>query len=122
MFSYDFYKVMHFLGLFMIFSALGGQFVHALNGGDPKQLPGRRWIGIFHGVGLLLAIVAGFGLLAKLQLGVEPWVIGKILVWVALGGIGAIVKKKRGWAGVIWMVTIVLGMVAAYLARVKPTF
>lgn len=118
--SYDFYKVMHFLGLFMFFTALGGQFVQAINGGDPKQQPGRRWIGLFHGIGLLLVLVAGFGLIAKLQSGFPGWVIGKLVIWVVLGGIGAMAARKRSLAGTLWVVTIALGMFAAYLARSKP--
>ncbi len=122
MLSYDFYKIMHFLGIFMVFSALGGQFVQALNGNDPKALPGRRWIGIFHGIGLLIVLVAGFGLKARLNVGFEPWLIGKMVIWLVLGGIGAIVARKRGLAGVIWIVTLALGMAAAFLARTKLNF
>ncbi len=118
--SYDFYKVMHFLGLFMFFTALGGQFVQAINGGDPKQQPGRRWMGMFHGIGLLLVLVAGFGLSAKLGVGFPGWVIAKIVIWVALGGIGALAARKRSIAGMLWVVTVALGMCAAYLARIKP--
>ena len=118
--SYDFYKVMHFLGLFMVFTALGGQFVNAINGGDARQQPGRRWIGLFHGIGLLLVLVAGFGLVAKLGVGFPGWVIGKLLVWVVLGGIGAMAARKKQLAGTLWVVTVALGMFAAYLARIKP--
>lgn len=118
--SYDFYKVMHFLGLFMVFTALGGQFVSALNGGDAKQQPGRRWIGIFHGVGLLIALVAGFGLVAKLGVGFPGWVIGKFAIWLALGAIGAMAARKKQLAGTLWVVTVALGMLAAFLARAKP--
>jgi hypothetical protein len=117
--SYDFYKVMHFLGLIMVFTALGGQFVHAINGGDAKQHSGRRWIGMFHGIGLTIALVAGFGLVAKLGVGFPGWVIVKILIWVALGGIGAFAARKKGLAGTLWVVTIALGMLAAYAARTK---
>lgn len=118
--SYEFYKVMHFFGLFMVFSALGGQFIQAINGGDSKTQNGRRWIGIFHGVGLLLALVAGFGLIAKLQTGFPGWVIAKSIIWLILGGIGAIAARKRNLAGILWVITIGLGMLAAILALSKP--
>ncbi|MCX6129084.1 MAG: hypothetical protein NTX25_08495 [Proteobacteria bacterium] len=118
--SYEFYKVMHFLGLFMVFSALGGQFIQAITGGDAKTQKGRRWIGIFHGLGLLIAFIAGFGLLAKLSLGFPTWVLVKILIWLALGGIGAIAARKRNMAGILWVLTIALGMLAAVLAISKP--
>lgn len=118
--SYDFYKIMHYLGIFLTLSALGGQFVQALNGGDAKQAPARRWIGMFHGIGLLLVLVAGFGMLAKAQLPIQGWTITKLLIWVLLGGVGAVAARKRSAAGLLWVLTIVLAVSAAYLARFKP--
>ena len=120
--SFDFYKVMHFLGIFMVFSALGGQFVQALNGATPNQLPGRRWIGILHGVGLLIILVAGFAMFAKLKIPLEPWLIGKIIIWLVLGGIGVVVTRKKSLAGLIWIVTLALGVGAAFLARTHYSF
>lgn len=117
---FDFYKVMHFFGLVMVFTALGGQIVVALNGGDSKQQPGRKWIAIFHGLGLVLVLVAGFGMIAKLGIGFPGWVLAKIAIWVTLGSIGAVVARKRNLAGMIWIFVITLGLAASYLARYKP--
>ncbi len=118
--SFDFYKVMHFLGIFMVFSALGGQIVQSMNGGDAKQMPGRKWMAIFHGLGLLIVLVAGFGMIAKAGYGFPGWVIGKLVVWVVLGGIGAVAARKRSMAGLIWVLILLLGLTAAYLAHYKP--
>ncbi len=117
--SYQFYKVIHFLGLFMVFSGLGGQFLQSLNANDPKQQPGRKWTAILHGAGLLLVLVAGFGMLAKLQLPIEGWVLAKLLIWLLFGGAGAIASRKRHAAGPMWLATLVLGVLAAYLASQK---
>ena len=117
--SYDFYKIMHFLGLFMVFSGLGGQFMQALNGNDHKQLPGRRWVAILHGVGLVFILVAGFGLLSKLQLPLQGWVLVKLVIWLVVGGIGALAARKRGAAGSLWIATLIIGLLGAYLARTK---
>ncbi len=117
--SIQFYKIMHFLGLFMLFSGLGGQFLQSLNGNDPKQMPGRKWAAILHGVGLLLVLVAGFGLLAKLKLPIEGWVIAKLLIWLAFGGVGALASRKREASGLLWLITLCLGATAAYLATYK---
>ncbi|RZA15961.1 MAG: hypothetical protein EOP10_25450 [Proteobacteria bacterium] len=119
--SFDFYKVLHFSGIFMVFSALGGQILQAINGGDPRQLPGRKWIAILHGVGLTIVLVAGFGMIAKLGIGfAQPWIIGKLLIWVVLGGIGAVAARKKNLAGMIWVLVLLLGLSAAYLAHYKP--
>jgi hypothetical protein len=118
--SYEFYRLIHFLGLFMVFSALGGQFVAAMNSGDAKARPGRTWIAIFHGLGLVLALVAGFGMLAKLQIPMGGWVMVKLVAWLVLGGMGAIAARKRSLSGVLWGITIALGLLGAYLAKTKP--
>jgi hypothetical protein len=117
--SYQFYKILHFIGLFMIFSGLGGQLLHAINGGD-RQHPGRKWLGVMHGVGLLLALVAGFGLIARLQTGFPAWIWGKIIIWVALGGLSAVAMRKQHLSYALWLLMLTLGGLAAYLAGVKP--
>lgn len=119
MFSYSFYKIMHFVGIFMVFSGLGGQCLHALNSGD-KDHKGKKWLGIMHGVGLLLALVAGFGLLARLGVGLKSWVIVKLAIWVILGGVGAIASRKKNLAGMLWAFILLLGWSAAYMAVKKP--
>ncbi len=119
--SYNFYKIMHFLGIFMVFSGLGAQCLHALNRGDRKH-PAKKWLGIMHGVGLLLALIAGFGLIAKLKMHSFPvWIYGKLAIWLTLGGIGAIAARKQNLAGMIWVLSIMLGVGAAYLAGLKPS-
>lgn len=118
--SYTFYKLLHYTGMFMVFSALGAQCLHAINGGT-KDHKGRKWLGVMHGVGLLAVLVAGFGLIARLQLHSFPaWIYGKLAIWIALGGIGAIAARKNHIAGMIWVLAILLGFSAAYLANVKP--
>lgn len=117
---FDFYKVLHLFGLFMVFTALGGQIVSAINGVDAKQQPARKWIAIYHGAGLLIMLVAGFGMIAKLGVGFPGWVLGKIAIWVVLGGIGTLAARKRNLAGMVWVLVIMLGLAATYLARYKP--
>ena len=117
--SEQFYKVIHFLGLFMVFSGLGGQFLQSLNANDPKQQPGKRWAAILHGVGLVLVLVAGFGLLAKLHIPLQGWVLVKLLIWLVIGGIGALAARKKEAAGPLWIITLALGALAAYLALTK---
>ncbi len=118
--TFDFYKLVHFLGIFMVFSALGGQITQSLNGNDSKRTQARKWIALYHGVGLLLVLVAGFGMIAKLQIGFPAWVVGKLIIWVALGGVGALAARKKNLAGLIWVVVLLLGLTAAYLAHYKP--
>jgi hypothetical protein len=118
--SYQFYKILHFIGIFMVFSGLGGQLLQAINKG-PKQHPGKKWLAIWHGVGLVALLVAGFGLLARQKYGFVDWVIVKLGIWFVLGGIGAIAMRKQELGKLLWVVTIALGGVAAFLAVYRPT-
>jgi hypothetical protein len=119
--SYEFYKVMHLTGLFMIFSGIGAYFVGGASAVD-RQFSGKKMAGLLHGVGLLVALVSGFGLLARLDLmGTMPgWVIGKLVIWLSLGGVIAFAMRKPQLYKAGWLATLVLGAAAAYLARYKP--
>lgn len=103
----------------MVFSGLGAQCLHALNGGD-KNHKGRKWLGIMHGLGLLIALIAGFGLLARIGTGVQGWVMVKLAIWVLLGGVGAIAARKQNIAGMMWILILLLGWGAAFMAVKKP--
>ncbi len=114
-----FYKIFHILGFFLIFSALGGTTIASLLGSsDDKRA--RRLTGISHGVGLLLLLISGFGMLARLGLGFDGWVFGKMGIWLLLGTSGFLIRMRPGWASLFWIVLPLLGMVAGYLALYKP--
>lgn len=119
MLSYQVYKVLHFLGIFMVIAALGGQLLNAMNRGE-RQHASKKWLAIWHGVGLTLALVAGFGLLARLGLSVSGWVWAKVVIWLAFGLLGALAARKQDMARLIWVLVIVLGGLGAYLAGYKP--
>ena len=80
-----------------------------------------RLLRIVHGVSLLLILVAGFGLLAKLGLaGSWPlWVTVKILVWLALGAAPVFLRGGEAVARVALAVVVVVGAVAAWAALTK---
>ena len=116
---YDFYKVMHFTGLWMLFMGLGGYFLGALAVGE-KRFAGKTFAALSHGLGLLLIIVSGFGLLAKGGFGFPGWIWGKLTIWLVLGGVIGLCVRRPRWARLLWILAIVLGALAAYLARTKP--
>lgn len=117
--SYQFYKLLHFIGLFSVFASLGAYLLQAMNSGQ-KDHPSKKWLGMWHGLGLVVVLVAGFGLLAKGKFGFQPWVIGKLLIWLVLGGSSALIMRQAKLAKFIWVVVIALGGLAAYLAGYKP--
>ena len=114
-----FYKVLHLLGLSLVVLSLGGIILHAINGGSKQSNSFRKGVMITHGVGLLLLLVAGFGMLAKMGIHSFPgWVVGKVIIWVILGGCVALAYKQH-LARKLWFAVPVLVVIAACLAIYK---
>jgi hypothetical protein len=119
---YEVYKVIHLVGIFMIMISLGGVTAYALNGGDKAGNAFRKGLGITHGIGLVLVLVAGFGLLARLQMSWPwpGWVYGKVVIWLIFGVLSAVAYRLGTKGKGLWYLMILLGALAAYLAVVKP--
>lgn len=119
--SYEFYKVLHHTGLFMVFLSLGAYLLNAIADGG-RQFRGRRLVMITHGLGMLAVFVAGFGLIARLQLSTPwpLWIYLKLGIWILIGLLLLIAMRRSALANILWTLAIVLGAVAAYLARIKP--
>lgn len=123
MISYSVYKVVHLLGMFMLFTVLGGIALHAVNGGTKQSNTGRRLIAIMHGLALFVILLGGFGMLARLGLvqGMLPgWVLAKLSIWVAMPVLGMLAYRKPAAAKVLLVAVPVLGGVAAWIALYKP--
>lgn len=117
--SYDVYKVLHFLGIFMVFLSLGGVTIHVLNGGT-KEHGARKLLGMTHGLGLFIALLGGFGLLARLGTGMQGWVYAKLVIWLFFGGFTALAYRRKLPAHILWILLIAVGTLAAFIARNKP--
>ena len=118
--SYGFYKVVHVLGLLMLFSGLAGMIVHAGTGGDRSRNPLRRALASLHGGGLVLLLVSGFGILGEVGLGFPVWAMAKLGLWLAFGALVAIPYRKPEWNGALLWLLPILGALAGYLAFYKP--
>jgi hypothetical protein len=121
MISIAVYKNIHFIGIFMVLVALGGLLLHAINGGT-KNHAWRKPVAITHGVGIFLVLLGGFGMLARMGIlwSWPGWVTGKVVIWVILGGLIAVIFRKPTLAKPLWWMTIALAALAAYLAGNKP--
>jgi hypothetical protein len=117
MLSFVTYKLLHFSGLAMVLVSLGGLVVHS------PQFLSKRTLAITHGIGLLLLLVSGFGMLAKLSIHwpLPAWVGGKFVIWLVLGAYMGLVPRMRARrAALLWWGLIGLTLAAAYLAGTKP--
>ncbi|HLV02717.1 MAG TPA: hypothetical protein VKZ59_15715 [Acidobacteriota bacterium] len=118
--SYFAYKWIHLVGVFMILLSFGGLVVvHSL---APSNAGWRRLGAITNGIGLLVVLVAGFGLMARLGLGAQfpVWLLLKLLIWLLFGAAMMVASRKVELASTLWWLSLVLAGAAAYLAIYKP--
>lgn len=102
-----FYHILHVVGVIVLFIGIGGML-----GGN------RRTGGMLHGIGLIILLVAGFGLIAKLKLSyTSPFIIAKFVIWLLLGALPAFAKRMPGT--VVTLLAIVLGGLAAWMGYTK---
>jgi hypothetical protein len=124
MFPRDFYEILHIIGIAMLFLAIGGVAVHAANGGSKAGSSTRPIVGTVHGVGVLLILVGGFGMLARMgfQHGASfpGWLIGKMVIWFVLSGIALLPYRRPALARPFLVLLPLLAGAAAYLALYKP--
>lgn len=116
------YKILHLFGIFLLFAALGAITLRSAQGTAERS----RLAGISHGVALILILVSGFGLLARLGLSHDwlwpAWVWLKLLVWLLLGAALVLVRRVPRLGTLWWWLFPLLGAAAAYLALFKPAF
>ena len=113
------YKILHILGFTMAFVALGGLALQALMGEETKP-KGRKMAAILHGLGLVILLVSGFGLLARLGIHSFPlWVWIKLGIWLLVGAMIALVRRMPQFATLYWFGLPILGAIAAYVALYK---
>lgn len=128
MLSLAVYKTIHYLGIFTLVTALTaalaraaavGLSAHAGASAESLADPWKKRLGIAHGVGLFLVLLGGFGMLARLGLGLTGWVNVKLAIWLVVGGL---IVLRKSPAAASWGVALVplLAALAGYVAYTKP--
>lgn len=108
---YQFYKVLHLVSIFVFIS---GAAVLLLGNNS------KFWK-ILTGVSSFFILLAGMGLVARLGVGFPPWVIGKLVIWLVVTGLGHMVAKRfPAYGKQAYWATILLAGAAATLAVYKP--
>jgi len=109
--DYTTYKMIHVIGIAALALGMGGM----MAGGE-----NRRAFAILQGVALLVMLVSGFGLLAKLHLGFPHFAMVKAVLWVVIGMLPMLLKRlKVPLAGAITIFLALVG-VMAWLGVLKP--
>ena len=114
MLALSFYKVLHLFGIMLMLSALGA----AIAGAGEASPRLKKLAGIAHGVALLIVLVGGFGMLARLGMGSgwPLWVWLKLVIWLIFGAATVFVRKAGEKAGWLLVALPVLAAVSAWLA------
>ncbi len=111
--SYQFYQFIHILGAFVLVLGYGSLLARAVLAPENKSF--RVWGSIISGIGLLVILVAGFGMQAKLGIGWPLWLNIKIVIWLLLGAVLSLINKKGEWNKALWLAVIVLAGLSAWL-------
>lgn len=120
--SYAAYKALHYLGIFLLVATLAAALARRahMEGEDPW----RKRLGMVHGTALLLVLLGGFGMLARLGTGGGPflsgWVLAKLGIWALLGATLVGARRSAALAGRFLWVVPLLAAAAGLLAFTKP--
>lgn len=108
------YHILHLLGLIFVFIGFGG----LLSSEGAKKA--MKW----HGIGLVISFISGFGMLQKLGLmsPMPKWVWIKIALWLVLGFLPVLAKRRVIAAPVVVLIAALIGVGLACLGYLKPAF
>ena len=122
MFSHQLYNVVHIVGLVLLMAGLGG--IATAGAAGDRSTGVRRMVAVFHGLGLFLILLGGFGMLARLGIvrgtSWPGWVWAKMIVWGILGGAAFLPYRFPRTALPLMLLLPLLGGIAAYMAIYKP--
>lgn len=110
------YHFLHAIGIFCVFLGIG-----KLGSSENYKCAMR-----YHGIGLLILLVSGFGNLAKLHKAqfiasaMPGWAIAKLVIWLVLGVLPVLIKRGKLSAGQGMIAALLCGAAAAYLGTFKP--
>jgi hypothetical protein len=80
----------------------------------------RKTFAICQGIGLLVMLVSGFGLLAKLKLGYPSFAIVKTVLWLVIGMLPLIFRKLKLPVGIAIVISLAMVSIMAWLGVMKP--
>ena len=118
MLSLTTYKVVHLLGIFLTLCGIGGLWVLAVTSSPTADRSPRRLLLATHGIALLLVLVGGFGMLARLGItGAWPlWIWIKMAVWLALAALPVLLRRSAARAQPLYYLAPILAAIAAWAA------
>ena len=105
------YKIIHLTGISLLALGVGGM----MAGGEK-----RKTFAMLQGLGLLVMLVSGFGLIAKLGGGFPHFAIVKLVLWCLIGALPVLFRKLKTPLPAAILISLILVGTMAYLGVVKP--
>lgn len=113
------YHILHLTGIIMLFLGYGALLARSLISSDDTRV--KKLGSITSGIGLLLMFIAGFALISKLGYSfATPWILVKLVIWLALGGLIVLINRKPALATLLWWLLIALGLLAGIMVYARP--
>lgn len=118
MISLTTYKVVHLLGIFLTLGGIGGIWALVAASTEEARRTARRLLLATHGVALLLVLVGGFGMIARLGItGSWPlWIWIKLTVWLLLAALPTLLRRTERLSTPLFFVAPILAAIAAWSA------
>ena len=111
--SIQLYQVAHIFAVVMLTAVVFG----ALAAPHPEH---RRRAMMWSGILALVALVSGFGLLAKGGFGFQGWVIVKVACWLGLAVFPSLAFRRPGQARALRLLTLTAVFLAVAMVVMKP--
>jgi hypothetical protein len=108
---YTTYQIIHLIGLAALAIGMGGMMANGNN---------RKHFAMWQGIGLVVVLVAGFGMLAKGKLGLPHFAIVKLILWVVVAALPVIFRKLKAPLFAAILVSLALVGILAWLGITKP--
>lgn len=106
------YQILHVLSMVLLVAFN----FDALANPAPKK---KRFTMMVTGISALIMLVGGFGALARLGYGFQPWVVVKLVCWLGLAALPALAYRKPEMASTWRIVAIALVTVAVAAVYLK---
>lgn len=103
--SASIYQIIHLVSILVLF---GGTFY-----AFAAPIETKKKVMMATGIASLLILISGFGLMSKLYANqFQPWMVVKIVCWLALSALAGIGYRKRGSAGKLAVIVTLIAAIA----------
>jgi len=110
------YSVYHVIHIIAVMLLVGIVFWALSDPSQEKRKAALKWSGICS----IVALLAGFGLITKINMGFPLWIIVKIICWLILTGLVGVAYKNPEKKKELLVTTIALVTIAVVMVSLKP--